>query len=735
MFMKFQHQHDQMDCGPACLAMITSFFGKHYSLQTLRDKCFISREGVSLLGISQAAKDIGLMNMAIELKPEQLDNNMLPCILYWNQKHFVVLKNIRSNPWNKKKKFKIADPGHGFISLSEEKLKQSWLSGAEKGIALLFQPGEEFYYKNPEEPTELGISYVLKYLKPHRKKILWIFLMLFLGTLTTLALPILTKMLIDEGVSKKDIGIIGYILAAQMAFFVGNLIFGIIRNWITLIMGTKINIEIISDFLRKLFNLPIKFFDTKMRGDFNQRIQDHERIETFLTSQSLTTIFSVITFSVFFIVLLFYNFQILFLFIILTMVSILWSLYWMRKRKILDYLKFDIKSQNQDSIYEMIDGIGEMKLNQFEDYKRENWEDIQKKLFKINMRTLKLEQIQYSGFEFINQGKNILVTFFSAIFVIHGGLTLGELLSISYIIGMMNSPVYQLISFFRSFQDARLSLSRLNEVQNHHEEDDISQNKVLNDGSINNKIINSGIQLKKISFQYEGPNSPWALQDIDLSIPHGKITAIVGASGSGKTTLLKLLLKFYEPTRGTLLYDSKDILTLSSKNLRQNIGTVMQEGYIFSDSIERNIIAGDKVCDKTKLMNAIQTANISEYIENLPLGFETKIGSSGTQMSGGQKQRLLIARAVYKNPRYIFFDEATSALDAENEKIIHGNLNNFFKGKTVLIIAHRLSTVKNADQIVVMKSGRIVEIGCHRELIDKKGEYFELIKNQLELSS
>ena len=724
-----------MDCGPACLAMVASHYGKDFGLQYLRDRSFITREGVSLLGISEAADKIGFKTISAKLKTEDLDNELLPCILHWNQNHFVVLYKITKNIFTGKLIYKIADPGHGFISLSEEKFKKSWLSDLEKGVALFLEPTEEFFKQTPPKEEKLSIKYLLKYLKPYKNQMLQLFLLLLLGTLTTLIFPILTQKLIDEGVSKKDLPVISYILLAQLAFFFGNIIFGIFRNWIMLVVGTKINIQIISDFLKKLLKLPIKFFDTKLMGDFNQRIQDHERIENFLTSQSLLTLFSIITFSVFFGVLWYYDFRILVVYIVLTVISIIWSLYWMKKRKILDYFRFQQRSENQESIYEIINGVSEMKLNQFEDFKRREWEQIQQKLFKINIRILKLDQVQLSGFDFINQLKNIVVTFLAASFVVKGHMTLGALLSVSYIIGQMNSPVSQLISFFRSLQDAKLSLSRLNEVQNHPEEEQENQLPLLSKKYTEQNGIEKGIFFKNVSFQYEGPQSPYVLKDINLFIPEGKVTAIVGASGSGKTTLMKMLLKFYEPVSGEINFNHLNINDISPLDLRKNCGVVMQDGFIFSDTIERNIATNDEKINYEKLDKALQTANIKSFVEELPLGLNTKIGASGNGISGGQKQRILIARAVYKNPHFIFFDEATSALDAENEKIIHDNLQSFFKGKTVIIVAHRLSTVKNADQIIVLKNGEIVEQGNHQSLVDKKADYYNLVKNQLELGN
>lgn len=723
-------QYDQMDCGPACLAMVASYYNKSFGLQYLRDKAFITREGVSLLGISLAATEIGFNTFSAKLKVNDFSKDFLPCILHWNQNHFVVLYKITKCIFTGKIMYKIADPAHGFITLSEEKFKKSWISDGEKGVALFLEPTDDFFSQELPKEEKVSIKYLLNYLKPYKKSMGWMFFLLSLGTLITLIFPILTQKLIDDGVNQKNLSVITYILLAQLAFFIGSIVINIFRNWIMLVVGTKINIQIISDFLRKMLRLPIRFFDTKLMGDFNQRIQDHERIEHFLTSQSLLTVFSVITFTAFFGILWYYDFRILLTYMTLTVASVLWSFFWMRKRKVLDYHRFQQRSENQESIYEIINGVSEMKLNQFEDFKRREWEKIQQKLFTINIRILKLDQVQLSGFEFINQFKNILVTFLSAYFVVQGNMTLGELLGVSYIVGQMNSPVGQLISFFRSLQDAKLSLARLNEVQNHPEEEKESHKPFDNHELASEK---GSIIIENVSFQYEGPQSPYVLKDINLNIPRGKVTAIVGASGSGKTTLLKMLLKFYEPTKGKIKVNGLDIEDISPIELRKNCGVVMQDGFIFSDTIERNIATSDEKINEGQLKKALKIANIKSFVEELPLGLNTKIGTSGNGISGGQKQRILIARSVYKNPQMIFFDEATSALDAENERVIHDNLQSFFKGKTVIIVAHRLSTVKNADQIIVLKKGQIVEQGNHNELVSKKGEYFNLVKNQLEL--
>jgi len=732
---KFVHQHDNMDCGPACLSMVASTYGKNYPLKYLKENSFITRDGVSINGIREASNEIGFDAIATQLSIEELKERKeyLPCMLHWNQNHFIVLRKISKHLFRNKFYYHIADPAHGKVKLSEEELRSSWYKKSDNGVALFLLPNDEFFEKEDVKEEKISITYLLSYLKPYKKQLIYMFLLLFLGSILTLIFPFLTEALIDRGVNAKDIDFISLILTAQLAVFFGTITIDIFRNWLMLYIGTHLSITIISDFIKKMLKLPIKFFDTKKKGDFIQRIQDNERIEDFLTSQSLTTFFSIITFLVFFGVFIYYDYKIFLAYVSLTVVSIGWSFFWLKRRKILDYYRFRQRSEDQESIYEIINGVSEMKINQFEDFKRMEWEKIQQNLFKINLRILKIDQIQLSGFEFINQLKNILVTFLAATYVVQGTMTLGALLSISYIIGQMNSPINQLIAFFRSLQDAKLSLERLNEVERHPTEEQEGQKMLLIPENLNGGDSETGIKLKDLSFKYGSDASPSVLKNVNLFVPDGKVTAIVGASGSGKTTLMKLLLRFYNPTEGQIDFNGENIINISPQSIRENCGVVMQDGYIFSDSIERNIVMGDTEIDHDKLAQAVNIANITDYIDSLPLGLKTKVGVNGNGISGGQRQRILIARSVYKNPQYILFDEATSALDAENEKIIHDNLQEYFKGKTVIIIAHRLSTVKNADQIVVLDYGEVTEVGTHEELANKKGTYYNLVKNQLEL--
>ncbi|WP_428228616.1 peptidase domain-containing ABC transporter [Flavobacterium sp.] len=727
----FVAQHDAMDCGPACLAMISKFYGKPHSLQYLRDVSFLTREGVSLTGLNEAAENIGLESMGVKITLSKLlAEKPFPCIIFWNNAHFVVLYGVKKKVFSRKRIFRIADPAKGYINISEKAFLQCWSNNADEGVAFLVYPTEKFYKTELKETERHQIKYLLAYLNPYKKELLQLFFSLAIGSSLTLIFPFLTASLIDKGVNQKSLNIVFVILLAQIFLFVGSVIIEIVRNWLVIYIGARINIAIISDFFKKIMRLPLRFFDTKFLGDFYQRIQDHSRIEHFLTSQSLTTFFSLINFLIFFIVLLRYDYKILIVYVTLTLVAVFWSRIFLKNRERLDYFRFKSNALNQQAINEMIYGIQEIKLNNFESYKINEWEKVQVEVFDVNLKILKLDQLQLTGFDFINQLKNIIVTYLAAREVVLGNITLGTMLSISYIIGQMNSPVNQLIVFFRSLQDAQLSMLRLTEVQNHKEEEEKGQKKIKFKSG---QIGKGGINISNLNFQFEGPHSPFVLKNINLNIPAGKTTAIVGASGGGKTTLMKLLLLFYEPTNGAIKINQYDLSKISPLSWRKNCGVVMQDGYIFADTIERNIATQDINIDKEKFANAIKIANIGDFIESLPLKEKTVIGSTGNGISGGQRQRILLARAVYKEPQYVFFDEATSALDTENEKIIHDHLGDFFKDKTVVIIAHRLSTVRHADQIVVLKEGEIMEIGNHKSLLKQKGTYYNLVKNQLNL--
>ncbi len=765
---KFFRQLDFMDCGPTCLRMVSAFYGRDYSLDFLRANSFITRQGVSLLGISDAAEKIGFKTLSAKLSYDQLvEEAPMPCILHWNQEHFVVLYDVSEPSWYDKIRGKtqdqllIADPGHDLIWVDKDTFLKCWISTSDnKGVGLLIEPTNQFYENSEEKKDEaLGFNFLFQYLKPYKKYIVQIALGMLFSSLLSMIFPFLTQSLVDYGIHRQNFDFIHLILVSQLVLFLGGMAVDLIRNWILLHINSRMSVSIISNFLLKLMRLPINYFESKNIGDISQRINDHHRIESFLTGSTLQTLFSFVNLIVFSIVLGFYNTKILAVFIFGSVLSIVWVVLFLKKRKELDYKRFQRLRENQNSIYELITGMQEIKLNNCERARRWEWERIQAKLFKINIKSLSLEQYQEVGSTFMTQLKNILISYIAATEVMNNHITLGIMLSISYIVGQLNSPLSQIIRFMRSIQDAKISLDRLAEIHNRPDEEvdqeemlgkaisadldeDESDEKLhymeeVEEGRILNGMISSrkGITLKNVSFRYGGTQSPLILKDISVHIPAGKITAIVGASGSGKTTLLKLLLKFYPPAEGQILVNGNDLNDLSAREWRKKCGTVMQDGYIFSDTIARNIaVDGDKIVEK-KLINAVKVANIQDYLRKLPLGFTTKIGSTGTGLSGGQKQRIFIARAVYKDPLYIFFDEATSALDANNEKVIMRNLDEFFKGRTVIVIAHRLSTVKHADQIIVMENGEIKEKGTHSQLAADKGYYFELVKNQLELEA
>lgn len=733
MSFPFYKQLDAMDCGPSCLRMIAKYYGKTYSLQTLRDKSYITREGVSMLGISDAAETIGFRSMGVRISFEQLMNEApLPCIAHWKQNHFIVVYKI-SKKRNGDVIVHVSDPARGLIKFTKEEFMKGWANtkegGEEKGLCLLLETTPDFYTAEDEKLNKSGFKFLFSYLRPFKKIIIQLFLGLLIGSLLQLIFPFLTQSIVDKGINTQDLNFVTLIIIAQLVLIFSRTIVEFIRSWILLHVGTRVNISLISDFLIKLMKLPVAFFDTKMIGDLIQRIGDHKRIESFLTSSTLNILFSFITLVIFGIVLLIYNVNVFIIFLIGSTLYTLWVYMFMKKRRELDNRRFAQLSDNQSNVIQLITGMQEIKLNNCEKQKRWEWEIIQAKLFKVNMASLSLNQYQQAGGVFINEVKNVIITFIVAKAVINGNMTLGMMLAVQYIIGQLNSPINQMISFLQSTQDAKISLERLGEIHSKENEESEEHPKV--------DILpeNKEIDVDNVFFQYEGPHSPFVLDNVNLNIPEKKVTAIVGTSGSGKTTLIKLLLGFYNPTKGKITLGDLYLDNVSNHVWRDKCGVVMQDGFIFSDSITNNIAVSSEIPDKKKILNAVKVANIQEFIESLPLGYNTKIGQNGVGLSQGQKQRILIARAVYKNPEFLFFDEATNALDANNERVIMENLEHFFRGRTVVVVAHRLSTVKNADQIVVLEKGKIVEKGTHVELSKMKGAYFELVKNQLELGN
>lgn len=750
----FHKQYDSMDCGPTCLKMIAGFYGKNFSLEYLRSKSYLTRDGVSLLGISDAAEAIGFRTLAVKVTVEKLEQDApLPCILHWNQNHFVVLYKV------KRGRYYIADPGSGLFTLDRDTFLKSWQGKSTDGIALLLERTEKFYQVDGQQEQAKGFRFLFKYLRPYRSFVFQLLLSMLVGSAFSLIFPFLTQSLVDNGINNQNIHIVYLVLISQLALFAGGMAIELIRSWLMLHMNSRINVAIISDFLIKLMRLPIRFFDTKMIGDIKQRIGDHNRIQSFLTGTALSTLFSMLNLVIFTFVLATYSLKVLLVFSFFSLIGIAWIILFLKRRKEFDYIRFQRMSDHENVLVELISGMQEIKLNNCETIKRWKWERIQARLFHLNIKSLTLAQTQQVGSSFFNQLKNILISFFSATEVMQGNMTLGMMMSVSYIVGQLNSPVQSLLGFIQAAQDARISLNRLGEIHNREDEEKDSQQQLsllsvgkeghmqyesfianaaeLEDvqGVQQTDASGADIVLENVSYQYHGPHSPYVLKDVSLHIPTGKITAIVGMSGSGKSTLMKLLLHFYEPVGGRITVGGTDLKNISPKAWRSKCGVVMQEGYIFNDSIADNIGVSDERPDHARLRYAVKTANIAEFIESLPMGYNTKIGAMGNGISVGQKQRLLIARAVYKNPAYLFFDEATSSLDANNERIIMENLQAFYQGKTVLVIAHRLSTVKNADQIIVLEHGRVVETGDHQSLVEQKGKYFELVRNQLELGA
>ena len=714
-----------MQCGVACLSMVSKYYGINYSIDFLSSYCHATTEGVSILGITEAARKLYFDTIAGRISIEKLNTTSLPCILHWNQNHFVVLYKIKHN------RYYIADPGRGLLVYSANEFKRHWLvnnTNISQGVALFLNPTSQFGEIVEPITEKHSFRFLFNYIVQYKSLLFQITIGLLLGCFLQLIMPFLTQAIVDIGIKNKDIGFIWLILIGELIIVIGRTLTDFIRRWLLLHMSMRINISLVSDFFIKLLKLPMSFFDTKLLGDLLQRMGDHSRVQSFLTNQILNVLFTIFSFIVFGIVLFLYDKLVFGIFILCSFVYGIWIAIFLKRRKALDYDLFATQAINQNKTYQFITSIQEIKLQDCEQRRRWEWEDIQSDLFTIQMKSLKLLQAQEAGSVFINELKNILITVLTATSVINGQMTLGMMLAVQYIIGQLNAPIEQLMNFIYSLQDVQISLERINEIHMSRDE----ENAMCRCNTFGEE---KSIELRNVDFKYNPHSRSLILNNVSFTIPEGTVTAIVGASGSGKTTLIKLMLGFYQTISGSINISRKNINEYNLKWWRRNCGVVMQDGVIFSESITRNIAVDDGEVDVERLEQAARIANIHDYILRLPLKYDTQIGRDGIGLSQGQKQRILIARAVYKNPAFIFLDEATNALDAKNERAIVDNLNKFYHGRTVVVVAHRLSTVKNADQIIVLDKGQVKEVGNHISLIEKQGAYYNLVKNQLELGN
>ena len=716
-----EYQMDSHDCGPAALKIIAKHFGKYYSLQYLRDRCGITKEGVSLHDISVGAEYIGLRTLAVKCDVNEVVNSVpFPAIIFWNNNHFVVVYHAD------KKRIYVSDPARGRVKYSHETFKQGWYQrGENQGVLLAVEPTVDFKETKAEkEQKRNSFLSILKYFTPYSHSFALIFVIMFIVTALQGVLPFISKAVIDVGIKTSDVNFINMILIGNISILLSVMVFNVLRDWILLHITARVNIALISDHLIKLMNLPVTFFENKLMGDILQRAQDHERIRSFIMNNSLSLIFSMLTFVVFAIILLIYNVVIFLIFLAGSALYVCWVLLFLNVRKKLDWEYFELLSRNQSYWVETVSAIQDVKINNYEKQRRWKWEEIQARLYHVNKRVLAITNMQNLGAQFIESIKNMGIVFFCAVAVINGDITFGVMISTQFIIGMLNGPLSQFISFVMGAQYAKISFLRINEIRQLEDEEELL--------SVGNTCIlpnEKSITLSNVHFQYSA-NSPFVLKGIYLHIPENKVTAIVGGSGCGKSTLLKLLVRLYKPSFGDIKMDTMNVDAINLRQWRNLCGVVMQDGKVFSDTIINNIVLDADRIDYDRLHEVCKIAQLEEEINAMPNGFDTTVGETGRGLSGGQKQRLLIARALYRNPKMLFLDEATNALDTINERKIVDALNNAFEHRTVVVIAHRLSTIQNADQIVVLDKGYIVEVGTHKTLMENKKRYYELVSSQ-----
>lgn len=726
LFNRFpvEYQMDSQDCGPASLKVIAKHFGKFYSLQYLRDRCGITKEGVSLLDLSTGAESIGLRTLAIKCTVDDVVNSIpFPAIVFWNDNHFVVAYAAdRKHIW-------VSDPAKGRVKYTHGQFRKGWYRKDEKqGVLLAVEPAADFKdSKAQREQRKNSFSGILKYFLPYKNNFTLVFIIMLVVTLLQGVLPFISKAVIDVGIKTSDVNFINMVLVGNISILLSVMVFNVLRDWILMHVTSRVNIALISDYLIKLMKLPVTFFENKLLGDILQRAQDHERIRSFIMNNSLALVFSAFTFVLFAIILLVYNAVIFYIFLAGSILYVIWVLLFLGIRKKLDWEYFELISRNQSYWVETVSAIQDIKIYNYEKYRRWKWEEIQARLYHVNKRVLTVTNAQNLGAQFIESIKNMGIVFFCAVAVINGEITFGVMISTQFIIGMLNGPLIQFINFIVSGQYAKISFLRINEIRQMEDEDEL-----LTIGT-NTTILpdDKTITLQNVHFQYT-VNSPPVLRNVFLTIPENRITAIVGGSGSGKSTLLKLLVRLYKPSYGDIRMGGMNVNLINLRQWREMCGVVMQDGKTFNDTVLNNIVLDDERIDYERLREVCRIAQIETEINEMPKGFETVIGENGRGLSGGQKQRLLIARALYRNPKLLFLDEATNSLDVINERRIVDALNGAFKDRTVIVVAHRLSTIRNADQIVVLDKGFVVEVGNHDSLMEKKGQYYNLVSTQMQ---